>query len=65
MTDQLLALIAETAGELSAMTVRELRLRHPDNEEGTVSGSQWKGTSKSKLIEEIIIEEFWDDCSSD
>lgn len=50
--------ISQQAGELSVMTVRELRLRHPDNVDGTVSGSQWQGMSKSRLIADILYEAF-------
>jgi hypothetical protein len=53
-----LSLICIRAGELSAMTVKQLRLEHPDNTDGTHSGSQWQGISKERLIQDILFEEF-------
>lgn len=53
-----LSLICIRAGELSAMTVKQLRLIHPDNTDGTHSGSQWQGVSKERLIQDILFEEF-------
>jgi hypothetical protein len=53
-----LSLICMRAGELSAMTVKQLRLEHPDNIDGTYSGSQWQGVSKERLIQDILFEEF-------
>jgi len=55
-----LSLICIRAGELSTMTVKQLRLEHPDNIDGTYSGSQWQGVSKERLIQEILFEEFSD-----
>lgn len=54
----LLSLICLRAGELSAMKVKQLRLIHPDNTDGTHSGSQWQGISKERLIQDILFEEF-------
>lgn len=53
-----LSLICIRAGELSAMTVKQLRLIHPDNTDGTHSSSQWHGVSKERLIQDILFEEF-------
>lgn len=40
------------------MTVKQLRLEHPDNEDGTHSGSRWRGITKERLIQDILFEEF-------
>jgi hypothetical protein len=53
-----LSLICIRAGELATMTVKQLRLEHPDNIDGTHSGSQWQGMSKERLIQDILFEEF-------
>lgn len=58
MTEDILQKIADRAGELSAMTVRELRLTHSENIDGTVSGLQWQGVCKAKLISDILFDEF-------
>ena len=58
MSDDLLQKIADRAGELALMTMRELRLTHPDNYDGTKTGQQWIRISKSKLISDILFEEF-------
>lgn len=53
-----LSSICVRAGELATMTVKQLRLEHPDNIDGTHSGSQWQGVSKERLIQDILFEEF-------
>jgi hypothetical protein len=55
-----LSLICVRAGELATMTVKQLRLEHPDNIDGTHSGLQWRGVSKERLIQDILFEEFSD-----
>lgn len=50
--------IAQRAGELAEMKMEALRLLHPDNLDGTKTGKQWVGVTKSRLIEEILVEEF-------
>lgn len=56
--NELIAKISQRAAELSSMTVRQLRLSHPDNRGGSVSGCQWVGISKPTLICDILTEEF-------
>lgn len=56
--NELIAKISRRASELSEMTVRQLRITHPDNCDGTLSGQQWSGIPKSTLICDIITEEF-------
>lgn len=56
MTDEMIQKIASHAAHLSTLTVKELRLAHPDNTDGTHSGSQWKGISSARLIEDIMFE---------
>ncbi len=53
-----LNLICQRAGELAEMNVKQLRLLHPDNIEGTCTGQQWMGVSKGRLIQDILFEEF-------
>jgi hypothetical protein len=55
----LISAICIRAGELAPMTVKQLRLEHPDNVEGTYAGSQWRGVSKERLIQDILFEEFY------
>ena len=55
---ELISEIAKRASQLATTNIKKLRLLHPDNVDGTYSGSQWKGVSKSEIIEAILESEF-------
>ena len=57
--------LTDRAGCLAEFTLRNLRLAHPDNLDGTVSGSQWNGISKSQLISDILFDEFEEEFDED